>query len=65
MQENPVINRQVLRTRHGRITIIDDQNIQLVDTTKFLGVIIDSQLRWKFHIQHVASQLSKCTGYSL
>jgi hypothetical protein len=41
---------------------IDDKEIQQTNNTKFLGVTIDSQLEWKTHIQHVANQVSKCSG---
>ena len=37
-------------------------NIERVNHTKFLGIIIDSKLSWKFHIDHVCSKISKNIG---
>ena len=34
--------------------------LERVNATKFLGVLIDSKLTWKNHIQYVKSKLSKC-----
>ena len=33
-----------------------------VNTTKFLGVQIDSKLTWKMHIEYTCKKLSKCVG---
>ena len=41
---------------------IKDQIISQVEYTKFLGVIIDSNLSWKQHINSVANKISKLTG---
>ena len=41
---------------------IDNQTINRVDKTKFLGVVIDSKLSWKTHISLVAGKLSKSIG---
>ena len=35
------------------------QIIQRVESTKFLGVIIDDSLTWKLHIDHICSKASK------
>lgn len=42
--------------------IIDDENIEQVKHTKFLGVIIDDKLSWKKHISLVHGKLSKSIG---
>ena len=42
--------------------IIDNQPIDKVEKTKFLGVVIDSKLSWKSHIWLVAGKLSKSIG---
>ena len=41
---------------------IDNQPIDNVEKTKFLGVVIDSKLSWKSHICLVARKLSKSIG---
>lgn len=40
----------------------NDLSIKQVSEVKFLGIIIDSKLQWKSHIQDVTSKLSKITG---
>jgi len=37
----------------------ENQKINRVDVTKFLGIFIDSNLEWTAHVEHVCSQLSK------
>ena len=41
---------------------IDNQEIEQVKHTKFLGLHIDNELSWKYHIEQVASKISKMTG---
>ena len=41
---------------------INNEPLNLVQKTKFLGVIIDSQLTWRYHIAHVANKISKSIG---
>jgi hypothetical protein len=41
---------------------IDDTAIQQVDTTKFLGLLIDSNLSWHSHTQHISKIISKYNG---
>ena len=41
---------------------IDDVNVERVDQTKFLGVIINERLNWNDHIIAVCSKVSKNTG---
>ena len=38
---------------------INEQPIELVKYTKFLGVYIDEELSWKHHIDQVVSKISK------
>ena len=40
----------------------EDQNIEQVSKTKFLGVIIDAQLNWKEHILYISNKISKAIG---
>ena len=37
-------------------------SVERVYATKFLGVIIDSKLTWKPHIEYICKKLSKCVG---
>ena len=41
---------------------IDNQTIDKVDKTKFLGGVIDSKLSWKNHISLIVGKLSKSIG---
>ena len=44
---------------------IDNTEISQVTTTKFLGVIIDNKLDWKYHIDHICNKVSKNIGIIL
>ena len=41
---------------------IDNIAISRVETTKFLGIIIDEKLKWQYHISYVALKLAKSLG---
>ena len=41
---------------------LNNVEIPRVEKTKFLGVIIDSKLTWKFHIQELEKKISKNIG---
>jgi hypothetical protein len=41
---------------------IDGRITEIVTTTKFLGVILDSNLTWKPHISYLASKIAKSIG---
>ena len=41
---------------------IDSTTISRVETTKFLGIIIDEKLKWQYHISYVALKLAKSLG---
>ena len=41
---------------------INKVRIERVYETKFLGVLVDSQLTWKQHIEYTCKKLSKCIG---
>jgi hypothetical protein len=38
---------------------IDNQSITKVEYTKFLGVFIDQNLNWSFHIEHICNKIVK------
>ena len=41
---------------------LNSQEIQKVNKTKFLGIIIDQHLTWKSHIEYIATKISKTIG---
>jgi len=41
---------------------INNQEIEQVKYTKFLGLYIDDEFTWKYHIDQVATKISKMTG---
>ena len=45
--------------------IINGSEISEVQTTKFLGVIIDNKLSWKPHIDYISTKISKSIGVIL
>ena len=53
-------NRQKLKNKAN--VIINKHTIDQVKYTKFLGIYIDEELSWKYHIYHIASKSSKMTG---
>ena len=44
---------------HPLIITIDDETLEQVEQTKFLGVIVDSKLTWQYHIANISSKISK------
>jgi hypothetical protein len=42
--------------------VIDNQPINRISNTKFLGVIIDDNLKWDAHILHIKNKISKVIG---
>ena len=50
------------RTNQTIQLLINNQKIDQVKETVFLGVIMDENLNWKSEISHVANKVSKCTG---
>ena len=42
--------------------MISGDKIEQVKYTKFLGVYIDEELSWKYHINQVTMKISKLTG---
>ena len=41
---------------------IENRDIERVYKTKFLGVVIDSKLNWRFHTDYIANRISKNIG---
>ena len=53
----------LFRPRQKPITVgdtitLDNIAVQQVEVTKFLGVLLDQHLSWKYHINHVAKKVS-------
>ena len=46
---------------HFRIEI-DEKHIEKVELTKFLGILIDNNLSWKAHTNHIIKIVSKYIG---
>ena len=44
---------------------LQNKNIERVSVTKFLGVMIDAHLSWKYHIEYTCKKISKCVGVIL
>ena len=42
--------------------VIDDKHIEKVEVTKFLEILIDNNLSWKAHTNHVTKIVSKYNG---
>lgn len=42
--------------------MLNNESLKQVSSTKFLGIIVDENLNWKLHIDHVCSKLSKVVG---
>ena len=47
---------------NSRSLKINNNHITRVSSIKFLGVILDEQLKWKEHINYIKSKISKCLG---
>ena len=45
------------------VPTIRDKSLDIVGTTKYLGVQIDQNLDWKEHIKYVASKVSRAIGF--
>ena len=57
----------LFRPRQKPITVsdtitLDNIAVQQVEVTKFLGVLLDQHLSWKYHINHVTKKVSKTIG---
>ena len=56
-----VFHRSQIKT--SDINVVMQQNtIDLVNPTKFLGLIIDDKLKWHEHIQHVKHKIARSVG---
>ena len=42
--------------------VVNDQEIEKVKCTKFLGLYIDNELSWRKHVNRISTKISKMTG---
>ena len=56
-----VFHRARIKTNSSKISIRDNEILR-VFSTKFLGIIIDDQLKWLEHIQYIKNKVSKSVG---
>ena len=48
---------------HTELTLsVNGQKLECVDNLKILGLIIDENLSWKYHIDNLCKNLSSLTG---
>ena len=57
-----VFHRATIKTNSNEISI-RDYTIHRVSSTKFLGLIIEDQLKWLEHIQYIKKQSVKISRY--
>ena len=50
------------RYKHSVEVKVGDITIKPLDATRYLGVIIDSRLKWRNHLQHIESKMAARTG---
>ena len=48
--------------KHKINLTLNDTLVEEKEVTKYLGVMIDNKLNWKFHIEHVRAKLSRGNG---
>lgn len=60
-------NYMIFSTKRKRVQTnsyihINNKPLKRVDSTKFLGIMLDNQLSWKEHIKYILSKMSKGIG---
>ena len=54
----------ILRNQGQKLSLkIRDHELEVVDTTKYLGLQIDNSLDWKCHASVLSSEVSKAVGF--
>ena len=54
----------ILRNLDLKLSVkIRDHELEVIDTTKFLGLHIDNSLDWKYHVSVLSSKVSKAVGF--
>ena len=59
---NIVFQNKEKITKHKVNVILDNVSLERVNSTKFLGVIIDENLTWKNHIDTISKTISRNIG---
>ena len=63
IKKTNIIIFKTKRKKTGNIIVkINDTEIKHVESNKFLGIYIDSNLTWKAHINHIVNKVAKTTG---
>lgn len=44
--------------KHSVMVKVDNVNIKPLDATRYLGVIIDKQLKWRNHLRHIETKMA-------
>ena len=44
---------------------LNNHDVERVQVTKFLGVIIDKKLTWKYHLAHMSGKINKNISLSI
>lgn len=57
-----IIFSQAKNFHHTPDVLINDEKLQRVYSTRFLGVVIDHKLKWSEHIQYTKGKISKGLG---
>ena len=57
-----VFHRSRIKLNRRGTIIIDSKNIELVQTFKFLGIVLDSKRNFKNHLEYTRSEISKSMG---
>ena len=54
----------ILRNQDLKLSlIIGDHELEVVDTTMYLGLQIDNSLDWKYHVSVIFTKVSKAVGF--
>ena len=55
---------KILKSRGEDLKLkIRNKELEVVQTTKYLGVTIDNSLNWKEHIKSIFTKVSKAIGF--
>ena len=61
---SPKQKHTILRNQGQKPSLkIRDHELEVVDTTKYLGLQIDNSLDWKRHVSVISSKVSKAVGF--